>query len=59
MKTPHHKVKKKTTNFMDYDDSHHVYSKTRTHKQRKANNVIDKLLKRKDFDSINKLEDVY
>lgn len=44
---------------MDYDDSHHVYSKNKTQKQRKANNVIDKLLKRKDIDSINKLEDVY
>lgn len=55
-----HKAKKQTKNFMDYDDdSHHVFSKVKNTKQRKANNMIDKLLKRKDIESIKKLEDVY
>lgn len=44
---------------MDYDeDSHHVYSKVKNTKSRKANNMIDRLLKRKDYDSLTKLEDV-
>lgn len=53
------KAKKVSRNFLDYEESHHVHSKNKSTKQRKANNNIDKILRQKDFNVIKKLDDVY
>lgn len=43
----------------DYEDnSHHIYSKVKVQKQRKANSGIDKVLRTKDFKRLIELEEV-
>ena len=47
MKNNLHKQNKKHSHvsFKEYEESHHVAKKIKTHAQRKANNAIDKALK--------------
>lgn len=59
MKQQGHKAKKVSRNFLDYEESHHVHSKNKSTKQRKANNAIDKILRQRDFNLIKKMDDVY
>lgn len=51
MKSPQlHKTKKTHKSFKDFgDDSHHLSRKTKTQQLAKANNAIDKAIRRKDW----------
>lgn len=58
MKNNLHNAKKKThPTFKDYDESHHVAKKIKTHAQRKANNAIDKALKRTNLRDLYNMDD--
>lgn len=51
-------LKKKTQpKTRDYDEGHHVVNKIRTHEQRKANNALDKALKRASLKDIYTMDD--
>lgn len=58
MKNNLHKTKKRLS-FKDYgEESHHISKKVKTQLQQKANNAIDKALKRKDLRSIYDIDDL-
>lgn len=59
MKNSLQKTKKKRLSFKDYgESSHHLAKKVKTHLKQKADNMIDKALKRKDLRDIYNLDDL-
>lgn len=54
-----HKSKKKNLSYKESDESRHSYRKIKTHIQQKANNAIDKVLKRKNLRDVYDMEDLY
>lgn len=62
MKSNNHKTKKQHVSCFDYEDrgkSHHISKKVKTYAQQKANNALDKALKRKDLSGIYNMDDYY
>jgi hypothetical protein len=61
MKNKLHKDKHKHTNqYLEYDDnSRHGTKKVRTHRQEKANNALDRVLRQKNLKNIYELDDYY
>lgn len=52
--------KRSHISFREYDEnSHHAAKIIKTHAQKKANNAIDKALKRKDLRAIYDMDDYY
>jgi ribonuclease HI len=50
---------KKNPREMEENTSSHYAKKVKTHKQQKANNAIDRALKRKDLRDIYTLDEIY
>lgn len=60
MKTELHKTKKKHSKFLEYDEnSHHAFKKVKTQYEKKANNAIDKALRRKDLRDLYNMDEIH
>ena len=51
--------KRSHPSFREYDESHHLARIIKTHAQKKANNVIDKALRRNNLKDIYDMDDYY